>query len=445
MTTMSVSRTSPVAAAAPSTAQVTERQPRVAKSAAVLSIAMAVAYAGTYLLAVVASRLLDNSQYGVFASLLAVLTVVTVPGFALQAVIARRAATSAIALREAIVIGLIVGVGCGALAMALLPALQDFLHLGGISGMAAALGATLPLSVLSAIQGWLQGRERFSALATVLLLAGGGKLLGGLVPLLLGGGADSSLVGISVVTALVTLAAAASPRLTGRRHASGAGPVLLIRQIPWSELGSAAIGFGGLLLLSNLDLLLARHSLTGSASGHYAAATVVAKVALWIPQGVALAVLPRLAHDHSRAAALRASIVMTVAFGVVSCLVMLAFGGVAMRVTFGPSYASLGSTAWIFALQGTALALTQLMVIADIAQRRRGVLTVILVAAVIETAAVFAVGPTSIKGLITIAAITAVALAVIATLRQSRSCQWAASSQVRPTPTETSSATSPSS
>jgi O-antigen/teichoic acid export membrane protein len=420
--------------------------PRVAQSAAILSIAMAVAYAGTYLLAVAASRLLNNSQYGEFASLLAVLTVVTVPGLALQAVIARRAATSDLCLRDAIVTGLVVGLGCAALAMAVLPGLQDFLHLGGIAGMAATLGATLPLSVLSAIQGWLQGREQFGPLATVLLVAGGAKLLGGLVPLLAGGSADASLIGIALMTALVTIAAALSPRLTGGERADlRTRRRSVTRQIPWSELGSAAVGFGGLLLLSNLDLLLARHSLTGSASGHYAAATVIAKVALWIPQGIALAVLPRLAHADSRAAALRASIALTIGFGVVSCAVMLGFGTLAMRITFGPSYASLGKIGWMFALQGTALALTQLMVIADIAQKRRGILTLILVAAVVETGAVFAVNPGTAKGLITIATITAVALAVLATLRQWRSCQWAASSQVRPTPTETSSATSPSS
>jgi O-antigen/teichoic acid export membrane protein len=385
---------------------------RVAQSAAMLSVAIAVAYAGTYLLAVIASRLLSNSQYGVFASLLAVLTVVTVPGLALQTVIARRAAAHGVSLGEAVSTGLVLGLGCAAVAMITLPALRSFLHLGGVGGMAAALGATLPLSVLSAIQGWLQGQERFGALANVVLVAGGAKLFGGLVPLLLGGGADAGMIGVAAATGIATLAIAAAPRLGAAGELKWKLP-----QIPWAEVGPAAIGFGGLLLLSNLDLLLARHSLSGSTSGRYAAATVVAKVALWIPQGIALTVLPRLAHAHSRAAALRASVAATAALGVLGCLVMAAVGSTAMRITFGPSYASLGSVAWIFALQGTALALTQLMIVNDIARARRGVLWLVVVAAALETVAVLVIAPHTISGLITIATVTAVVLGILSVWR----------------------------
>jgi O-antigen/teichoic acid export membrane protein len=397
-------------------------RPRVARSAAVLSIAMGVAYAGTYLLAVGASRLLSNSQYGVFAALLAVLTVVTVPGLALQAVIARRSATHTVTVDHALTLGLVVGLGCAGVAAIMLPALGSFLHIGGIGGMAAALGATLPLTVLSAVQGWLQGHERFGALAAVVLLAGGAKLIGGIVPLLLGSQADVSMIGVTALTAVVSVAAVIWCRRNVAGHLSLALPRLRGARslIPWSELGPAAVGFGGLLLMSNLDLLLGRHLLTGSLSGRYAAATVVAKVALWIPQAIALTVLPRLAHIGSRAATLRASLLATSALGLLGCLVMVAFGSTAMRITFGPSYGSLGSTAWMFALQGSALALTQLMIIVDIAQARRGVLRMILAAAAVETVAALAIQPHSITGLVTIATISAVSLAGLA-VRRTRS------------------------
>jgi O-antigen/teichoic acid export membrane protein len=394
----------------------------VARSAAVLSIAMAVAYAGTYLLAVIASRLLGNEQYGVFAALLAVLTVVTVPGLALQAVIARRCATRAVSLGEAISVGLIVGLGCAVIAMLTLPALGSFLHIGGVGGMAAALGATLPLTVLAAIQGWLQGHERFGALGHVVLLAGGAKLLGGLVPLLLGGGADASLVGIAALTAVVAVAAACSPRVSGHEQLSRRPQLRQVMPtIPWSEIGPAAVGFGGLLLMSNLDLLLGRHVLSGSLSGRYAAATVVAKVALWVPQGIALTVLPRLAHSHSRKSALRLAVAATAVIGVLGCVLMAGFGGIAMRVTFGPTYVSVGSLAWVFALQGTALALTQLMIIADIAQARRGVPGMVVAVALMEGIAVLLLDPHTMAGLIGIATVAAVLLAGLAVWRTLRS------------------------
>jgi O-antigen/teichoic acid export membrane protein len=302
-----------------------------------------------------------------------------------------------------------------------LPALASFLHIGSVSGMAAALGAGLPLTVLSAIQGWLQGQERFSALAVVVLLAGGAKLAGGLLPLLLGGSADASLIGVALLSVIVTVGVAWSPRLGSGRMSPRPGIRHALGQIPWPELGPAAIGFGGLLLMSNLDLLLARHVLNGSQSGRYAAATVVTKVALWIPQAIALTVLPRLAHTHSRRAALRASIAATIVVGLLGCVAMLGFGTTAMRISFGPRYSSLGSVAWMFALQGAALALTQLMVIADIAQARRGVLRLILIGAVVETVAVLVVAPRTISGLIGIATLSAVTLGALATIRTVRS------------------------
>ncbi len=377
---------------------------------------MAVAYAGTYLLAVIASRLLSNSQYGVFAALLAVLTVVTVPGLALQAVIARRCATRVLTLGETISIGLVVGLGCAALAALALPPLDSFLHIGTVGGMAAALGATVPLTVLSAIQGWLQGNERFGGLAVVVLLAGAAKLVGGLVPLVVGGDADASLIGVTGVTAVVTAVIACSPRLGNDRLVSRRPRLRqAIPLIPWSEVGPAAVGFGGLLLISNLDLLLARHVLSGSASGRYAAATVVAKVALWIPQAIALAVLPRLARGDNRTATLRAALLATSVIGVLGCLVMLGLGTTAMRISFGPRYASLGPIAWVFALQGSALALTQLTIVADIARARRGVLRLVLWAAALEAATVLVVQPRTIRGLVTIAASCAGVLALLAT------------------------------
>jgi hypothetical protein len=88
-----------------------------------------------------------------------------------------------------------------------------------------------------------------------------------------------------------------------------------------------------------------------------------------------------------------------------------------MRITFGPSYASLGSVAWIFALQGTALALTQLMIVNDIARARRGVLWLVVVAAALETVAVLVIAPHTISGLITIATVTAVVLGILSVWR----------------------------
>ena len=56
----------------------------------------------------------------------------------------------------------------------------------------------------------------------------------------------------------------------------------------------------GFVLLLNLDLLLARHHLTAAHAGEYAVGAIFAKVAFWLPQGVGVVLLPRLADEAHR-------------------------------------------------------------------------------------------------------------------------------------------------
>ena len=60
----------------------------------------------------------------------------------------------------------------------------------------------------------------------------------------------------------------------------------------------------GFVVLLNLDLLLARHYLPGRVAGEYAVATLFAKIAFWLPQGVGVVLLPRLADPAERRRAL---------------------------------------------------------------------------------------------------------------------------------------------
>ncbi len=408
---------------------------RLARSAAMLSIAMIAANAATYLLAVVGSRTLPAANYGLLGSLLALLAIVSVPGLALQAVVARRVAVAALPIRRALTLGLLLGVGCSIAGLALIPALRPFLHAGSTWGLAATMLVALPLTAMSALQGWLQGRERFGELSVVVLLAGGARLAGGVVPLALG--ADAAVTVAGIAAALVMTATAAGWFWLRRvpTPESAASPPT---GIGWRELGTAVWGLGGLLVLSNLDLLFARHLLPGRLSGHYAAAGVIARVAFWLPQAIALTVLPRLTHPGSRRAALRDAAVATAVIGAICVGVTAVAGGWLAALTFGSSYRSIGSPAWLFALQGGALAMGQLLVVDDIARRRRGTATLILAAAAIEIVWLGVSGPASITGIIAVAAVVAGGIAVTAIVRLA---QWPASSHVRPTPTETSSGT----
>jgi O-antigen/teichoic acid export membrane protein len=420
------------------------------RSTAVVGAALMAGNLASYLLAIIGSHRLPPADYGLFGSMLAILAVGGIPALALQAVVARRTAAEHLPLHRAFRDGVLTGLASVVVGLAAWPGLTIFLHVDdhGVAILFVIAGL-LPLNIMGAIQGHLQGTESFGRLAIVVMAIGVGRLIGGVIPLALGGGTTSVMTGVAIATsisALVAMRVAARPVTSPPPDST-----VPARASARPELLTATLSMGALLLLSSLDLLLARHVLPASQTGRYAAGNVVAKAAFWLPQAVPLTALPRLSRSDHRAKALRDAATLTAAIAAVSITVTALAGVFLVKLTFGAGYGSIGGVAWLFAVQGSALAGVQLLVFHDIAARRRGVVPLVLIAAAIETAVVLLVQPTSPRAIIAIASVVAVVLVAINTLRHHVSTrstsaaaqdQCAASSQLRPTPMETSSETS---
>jgi O-antigen/teichoic acid export membrane protein len=386
------------------------------RSSAILGPALMAANVASYLLAVLGGRELTPADYGFFGSLLSVLLVAGVPALAIQAVVARRSALGEIDLAGALRVGTVTGGVSTAVGLLVTPALAVFLHAGHHAlGLVVIMVSLLPLNVLAAVQGRLQGRERFAGLAALVLLVGAGRLFGGVVPLVLHAGSTVVMlgiaVGVTVVAAVGVRMARAEPVTEPGHRPAGHGRLRV-------EVAAAILATGALLLLSNLDLLLGRHVLESSVSGRYAAGNVIAKIAFWLPQAVALTALPRLARGAGRAKAMREALLLTAALaGVI--VVVAAVGGVFVtRLAFGPRYASIGGIAWLFAVQGGILALVQLLVLDDIARRRRIVAPLAIAAAAVEVAVVLVAGVSTPRALILTATLVAAVLGIAVALRR---------------------------
>jgi O-antigen/teichoic acid export membrane protein len=235
------------------------------------------------------------------------------------------------------------------------------------------------------------------------------------VPLALHAGSTVVMVGIAIG---VSVAAHAGVRLLRDEPVGESGDPAQGRSAIRSEIGGAVLAMGALLLLSNLDLLLGRHVLSGTVSGRYAAGNVVAKVAFWLPQAVALAVLPRLSRGVDRRKALREALLLTAALAGAIVVVAAVAGVLVTRVAFGPRYASIGSVAWLFAVQGGILALLQLLILDDIATRSRVVAPLALIAAAVEVVVVLSTGISTPHALIATATIVAAVLGVAVAVRR---------------------------
>ena len=357
------------------------------RDALVLAAGMAVANAGNYGFNLVMAFLLGPEAYGALAALLALVLVGSVPGLALQAVVARRTALAGGSVWPGArwLVGR-AGLGLALLTVVAGPGLVLFLHLGSAVPVLWLALALAPTPLLFAVQGLLQGRERFGALAAVMVAGAGVKLAIGLVLVAAGLGVSGAMAGVA---AGAVLAALAGLRLAAPAPAGAVdGPA---PRFPgwWRELGAATVGLLGLFLLANLDVLLARHYLDRAAAGRYALGAVVAKIAFWAPQFVVTVVFPRLVGGADPRRLLGTSALLIGGFGGLLAATLAAADGLGLAVpVLGGGYAGLGPLLPLFAALGTGLALVQLLLFEGIATRDRRMGRAVAVALVAEVALV---------------------------------------------------------
>ena len=358
----------------------------------VVAPAMAAANALNYAFNLVMSRLLGPADYGALGALLALVLVGTVPGVALQAVVARHTTLAGRAVgrlwSRVLVAVLAVGGALGLLALAASPAVAAFLHLPSLGPCLWLAAALLPLPLLSAVQGMLQGREWFGLLAAVLLVAAAGRLAVGLGLVEGGLGVEGALAATAIGSAVAVLVAVPRLRAQGGWEHLRRGWRWPGRGSPGAavagEVAAAAAGVLGLLLLANVDVLLARHFLSAEASGLYAAGAVLTKIAFWAPQFVVTLVFPRLVTAADRRRLLGRSAAVVAAAGAPLVVAAALAPGLAARLSFGEAYLDVGPTLPLFAALGTGLALVQLVLFTGMASADRGMYRLLLAAVAAE-------------------------------------------------------------
>ena len=171
-------------------------------------------------------------------------------------------------------------------------------------------------------------------------------------------------------------------------------------------------GLLALLLLSNVDLLLARHRLPGDASGAYAVGAVLTKAAFWLPQAVSVVAFPRLADPLVGGRVLRSAVLVLTVLGAAGVAGALLLARPFLVLAFGEQYAGLAGDAPLFVAQGAALALVQLLVYRGIALRRGGATACVLVAVAVEALVLLLLPQPAVGRFVGVAATVAVALAV---------------------------------
>lgn len=373
--------------------------------AALISVALLGTNVLAYAFTVLAARTLAPAAYGELAALMGVLLVGVVPTTGLQTAAAlylgRSRADRTTDVHRLHATALATALAVGGLGLLATVPVVHLLHLPDASAVGWLVLLLLPHTVVGGYEGILQGSGRYGRLSLVTASFGVAKLAGGAAGLLLGGTPTAALAGM----ALGGCAGAGIGWVGCGRPGVQRG----MREPARSVLRASGALLGFVVLL-NLDLLLARHYLPAAAAGEYAVASLFAKIAFWLPQGVGVVLLPRLADPEQRRRTLPAALALVAGVGTVVALATAALGSRALPLVGGAAYgAELGSASWLFAVLGTLLAVAQLLVYSGIAAADRVAVAAVWTAAVAECAVATALAG---AGLLTVTTLVVTAVAV---------------------------------
>jgi O-antigen/teichoic acid export membrane protein len=348
---------------------------RTARGGLVLGVGTGISTALGYAFTAVLARSFGPGEYGALVALLGAGLIGTIPASGLQYVVARR--TVALGLPAGrndgptLLLAGATGVVLCVLVAVTAPLIKDYLHLASV-GPVLALGVTLiPMTMSGAMQGGLLGHHRLPALSTLMVLTAVARFAGGALTAALGWdvtGAMATLAGAAVVTTAVGYAQT-GPASWGVRAAAVS---LRMERALAGDVARACSAVAGIVVLTNVDLLLARHYLPADVSGAYGVASLFAKAMLWGTQFVAQAAFPALARPDRARKLLGQAIAGTAAIGAVGVLLTVVAAGPVVRVATGQgSYGEATRLAPWFALLGLGWALAQVLLLAAVAAGER--------------------------------------------------------------------------
>ena len=337
----------------------------VGRESWLLFVAFSIANGSNYLFHVSVSRTLGPDDYGALGSVLAILTVLSIPLTAIQATIARRMSSRAREGHEldwgALLAGLApYAVGLSLFFALLTPLITGLLRLGSMAiGLWVAAYLT-PAILNSVLRGVLQGRLRFGRLGLITLFP---------VLVRLAVGLGAVWAGLGVEGAVAASALAESAGLVVGFFVVGRGArgreILPIKSF-LREVAPVGLGITAMWVLIELDLVLARYFLPAGEAGQYAAAGLLARAVLFVPGAISMIALPYFSRHGGRGNDayrwLVASCTVVVGLGTITAIVLVLAGDMIVDLTFGRGFGDAASLLPILSAAMLGLGIVNLLI-----------------------------------------------------------------------------------
>lgn len=377
-----------------------------------IAVAMMIMNIGTYAFSMAAARIIGPVSYGAFFALMNLMMIVSVVSLGLQATAARRISADPdhvgqiereilrVSTRAALLVGAVLVIGS--------PLINKALDLGSLPTAMLAGVAAVPLTMMGAQAGILQGERRWRELAVLYILSGVPRFVVGLSFILVQPSEFMAFLGATVgffapyLYGMRVLRHGRGADSTHQRHGFGA----IIRE---SVVNSQALF--AYFALTNADMLVGRTVLDSHDSGLYAAGLIVSRAVLFLPQFVVVIAFPSMSAAESRVRALTRSLALVAALGAACTAATALLPGFALVFAGGGEYTEVRGQLWLFALLGTVMAMLQLLVYSVLA--RQGRLSVILVWVALAALVAGGLGVSTVTGLLTVVLTVDVVLLVV--------------------------------
>lgn len=393
-----------------------ESDPRVtsrsalAKGLVLVGAATLVGNGAAYLLSMVAARILNKADFGALGALLGLLVILATLGISTQALAARRVATATTNREQVeeqlIRLSIFLGFGVIVAGVAVAWPVGVIFTIPALA-VATGIGSLGFVIVGSAAMGIAQGREEHTRLSLAFIANGGSRAIGGIVGVVLLASVTGVGIGVFIGCAVGAVIA-----------------YLLVRRPEWKpfgtkvgagigvELGHVVHALMVLFTLTNVDVLLARFFLTEDQSGQYAVGVLLAKIAFFLPNAIVIVLFPKMSAEDSRRTVYIAT-GLTAIVGTVITASAFMLGDLVARILGGQQYVSMGDVIWLFALEGSAFALVQVLLYARLAAQDRRAVVAVWVALITLVVIVATWRNNSVTDIVTTVVAVSLALTVV--------------------------------
>jgi len=317
-----------------------------------LAAAMLASQLLSYLFQLVMSRSLPPSEFGLLNGLMAFSFLLVIPVNTIQLTVARQTAETVVSsgyaqVRRYLRADLrrttpIILVGLGAY-LVVSPLLASFFH-SSLLPIWLVGAVSLAALYLPFAEGVLQGVQRFQSLAMTILTRYVGKLGLGAFLVVIGMGVEGGLTALLLANIAAALFAFTLVSFglssAGRKSDASADTGTSYPRDTWPTL----VTYACVVLLMNVDVMLARHYLSATDSAHYAIAALLGKIAYYLPGFLIIIIVPKVASARASGRStkryLTGAFLATLAASGGVVLVYGLFPQQVISILFGARYAS---------------------------------------------------------------------------------------------------------